>query len=41
MLAVVWHYWIAVSLVVPAFLIAIVLVLVYLKVVVSPRYPKR
>jgi hypothetical protein len=41
MLAVVWHYWIAVSLAAVPILIAVALVVTYLKVVVAPRYPKK
>jgi hypothetical protein len=37
----VWHYWIAVALAVPALAIPIVLVVLYLRFVVMPRYPRR
>jgi hypothetical protein len=37
----VWHYWIAVALAIPAFLIPIVLVVLYLRIVVMPRYPRK
>jgi hypothetical protein len=37
----VWHYWIAVALALPAFLIPVILILVYLRVVVMPRYPRK
>jgi hypothetical protein len=37
----VWHFWIAVALVIPAILIPVVLVVVYLRVVVMPRYPRK
>ena len=36
----VWHYWIAVALVIPAIAIPAILILVYLRVVVMPRYPR-
>jgi hypothetical protein len=39
--ATVWHYWIAVALVIPAILIPIILIVVYLRVVVMPRYPRK
>jgi hypothetical protein len=41
MLAVVWHYWLAVALMGAPITILIVLIVAYLKVVVAPRYPKR
>ena len=41
MLAVVWHYWIAVALIGAPITIGLVLIVTYLKVVVAPRYPKR
>jgi hypothetical protein len=37
----VWHYWIAVALALPAILIPAILILVYLRVVVMPRYPRK
>ena len=37
----VWHYWIAVALALPAVLIPIILIVVYLRVVVMPRYPRK
>lgn len=40
-LATVWHFWIAVALVIPAVLIPVGLVVGYLVKVVAPRYPKR
>jgi hypothetical protein len=39
--AVVWHYWLAVALVIPAFLIVIGIVIGYLIKVVAPRYPRQ
>jgi hypothetical protein len=39
-LAVVWHFWIAVALVVPAFLLVIATIIGYVRKVVVPRYPK-
>jgi hypothetical protein len=41
LLAVVWHQWIAVALVVPALLMIPALVIMYVKKVVVPRYPKQ
>lgn len=41
MLAVVWHYWIAVALIGAPITLSIVLIFVYLKVVVAPRYPRQ
>jgi hypothetical protein len=37
----VWHYWIAVALALPAILIPIILGVLYLRVVVMPRYPRK
>jgi hypothetical protein len=37
----VWHYWIAVALALPAILIPVILVVLYLRVVVMPRYPRK
>jgi hypothetical protein len=37
----VWHYWIAVALAIPAFAIPVVLGILYLRVVVMPRYPRK
>jgi hypothetical protein len=41
MLAVVWHFWIAVALVVPAILAVVAIIFGYLYKVVMPRYPRR
>ncbi len=41
MLAVVWHYWIAVALTIPAILLVIATIIGYLVKVVGPRYPRR
>jgi amino acid permease len=38
-LAVVWHYWIAVFLVVPAILLVIATIVGYVTKVSKPRYP--
>ena len=40
-LATVWHFWIAVALVIPSVLIPVGLIVGYLVKVVAPRYPKR
>jgi len=40
-LAVVWHYWIAVALVVPAILLVIATIIGYLYKVKMPQYPKK
>lgn len=40
-LAKVWSYWIAVALAVPAILVVIGIIGMYLYKVVMPRYPKR
>lgn len=40
MLAVVWHFWIAVLLVVPAVLLVLGTIVMYVRKVVVPRYPK-
>ena len=39
-LSVVWHFWIAVALVVPAILLVVGIVVGYLIKVEMPRYPK-
>jgi hypothetical protein len=39
-LAVVWHYWIAVALVVPAVLLVVGIAVGYLYKVVFPRFPR-
>jgi hypothetical protein len=39
-LAVVWHFWIAVALVVPSILLVIGIGVMYLRNVEMPRYPK-
>jgi hypothetical protein len=39
-LAVVWHFWIAVALVIPAILLVIGIGVMYLRNVEMPRYPK-
>jgi amino acid permease len=39
--AAVWHYWIAVALVVPAILFAIAMIIGYLNKVSRPRYPRQ
>lgn len=41
LLAVVWHFWIAVALVVPAILAILGIIAGYVYKVVMPRYPKR
>ena len=41
MLAVVWHYWIGVSVVALAVVVTVATVGGYLKKVVSPRYPDK
>jgi hypothetical protein len=41
MLAVVWHYWIGVSLAVPGILLVLATIVGYLRKVVMPRYPQR
>jgi hypothetical protein len=38
---VVWHYWIAVALAVPAVLMVLVVAVLYVRKVVMPRYPRR
>lgn len=40
MLAVVWHYWIAVALVVPALLLVVATLVGYVMKVSRMRYPK-
>ncbi len=39
--AVVWHYWIAVALVIPALLFVVVTIIGYLTKVSRPRYPRQ
>lgn len=39
-LAVVWHFWIAVLLVVPSILLVIGLIVMYIRNVEMPRYPR-
>jgi hypothetical protein len=39
-LSVIWHYWIGVSLVVPAVLLVVGILIGYLNKVVLPRYPR-
>jgi hypothetical protein len=41
LLAVVWHFWIAVALVVPAILLVVGIAAMYVKKVVVPRYPRQ
>ncbi len=41
LLSVVWSYWIAVALVVPAILLVVGIIAMYVVKVVVPRYPKR
>ncbi len=41
MLAVVWHYWIAVPIVALAVILLVVTIGGYLKKVVAPRYPDK
>jgi hypothetical protein len=38
--AVVWTFWIAVALLIPAIILAIVTAMMYVKKVVVPRYPR-
>ena len=38
-IAVVWHYWIAVALVIPAVLLVIATIVGYVTKVSKPRYP--
>lgn len=40
MLAVVWHFWIAVAIIVPAVLLVIATVVGYVQKVSKPRYPE-
>ena len=40
-LAVVWHYWIAVALVIPAILLVIGVIIGYFYKVKMPQYPKK
>jgi len=37
----VWHQWIAVALAIPAFLTVPLLIFLYVRIVVMPRYPKK
>ena len=39
--AVIWHYWIAVALVIPAILLVVGVVIGYFVKVVMPRYPRK
>jgi hypothetical protein len=39
--ATVWHYWIAVALAIPAVGIPVILGVLYLRIVVMPRYPRK
>jgi hypothetical protein len=39
-LSVIWHYWIGVSLAIPAVLIVVGILVGYLYKVVLPRYPR-
>jgi hypothetical protein len=41
LLAVVWHFWIAVALVVPSILLIVGIIVMYVKKVVVPRYPRQ
>ena len=41
MFAVVWHYWIAIFLAIPAILLCLFTIIGYLVKVVGPRYPRR
>ena len=41
LLAQVWAFWIAPALLLPTILIVVVIIGLYLKKVVAPRYPKR
>lgn len=41
LLAVVWHFWIAVALVVPAILLVLSIIVGYVVKVVVPRYPRQ
>jgi hypothetical protein len=41
MLAVVWHFWIAVAIALGAILAVVAIVLGYVYKVVMPRYPRR
>lgn len=38
--ATVWHYWIAVLLVIPAILLVVVTAVMYVRKVHKPQYPK-
>jgi hypothetical protein len=40
-LSVVWHYWIAVALVVPAIALVVATIVLYVVKVSKPRYPDR
>ena len=37
----VWHYWLAVALVIPAFLLVFITIIGYVRKVIMPRYPRR
>jgi hypothetical protein len=39
-LGVVWHFWIAVALVIPSILLIIGIIVMYLRKVEMPRYPR-
>ncbi len=41
MFAVVWHYWLAVALFIPAVLLVIATVIGYVRKVIMPRYPRQ
>lgn len=38
--AVVWHYWIAVALAVPALLLLVAVIVMYFTTVVAPQFPR-
>ncbi len=40
-MAVVWHYWIAVALAIPAILLVVAVVVGYLYKVKMPQYPRK
>jgi hypothetical protein len=39
--AVVWHYWLAVALIIPAVLLAVITIVNYIRKVEGPRYPRQ
>ncbi len=41
MFAVVWHYWLAVALFIPAVLLVIATIIGYIRKVIMPRYPRQ